>query len=224
MHTLALPKPVFSSELGPQRLLAHYELAYLIKKKDLISAGLQTASCDSSGVSGAGRRTAISNSSGLSGTCGWVGGGRGYGGFVLFYYLFFFSLDQFISFWCASPCFALRHAPISTSGMYCVVLERNTLSVSYMPLMFCAVCSFPPWQTLVFTKSNCLPFFSRSILYAHPPTRGCVWWDGGGEEGSRVLGWCVLVAGCIAPMRTVYGWFPGVPETAPAEKTPPPPT
>ena len=33
MHTLALPKSVFSSELGPQRPMAHYEQAYLIKKK-----------------------------------------------------------------------------------------------------------------------------------------------------------------------------------------------
>ena len=33
MHTLALPKSVFSFEPGPQRLLAHSELAYLIKKK-----------------------------------------------------------------------------------------------------------------------------------------------------------------------------------------------
>ena len=38
-----------------------------------------------------------------------------------------------------------------------------------------------------------------------------------------MLGWCVPVVGCIAPMRAVYGWFPGVPETAPAEKTPHPP-
>ena len=34
MHTLALPKSVFSSEVGPQRPMAHYELAYLIKKKE----------------------------------------------------------------------------------------------------------------------------------------------------------------------------------------------
>ena len=34
MHTLALPKSVFSFEPGPQRLLAHSELAYLIKKKE----------------------------------------------------------------------------------------------------------------------------------------------------------------------------------------------
>ena len=33
MHTLALPKSVFRFERGPQRLLAHSELAYLIKKK-----------------------------------------------------------------------------------------------------------------------------------------------------------------------------------------------
>ena len=33
MHTLALPKSVLSSELGPQRPMAHSELAYLIKKK-----------------------------------------------------------------------------------------------------------------------------------------------------------------------------------------------
>ena len=33
MHTLALPKSVLCIELGPQWPLAHYELAYLIKKK-----------------------------------------------------------------------------------------------------------------------------------------------------------------------------------------------
>ena len=33
MHTLALPKSVFSFELGPLRHLAHSELAYLIKKQ-----------------------------------------------------------------------------------------------------------------------------------------------------------------------------------------------
>ena len=33
MHTLALPKYVFSSELGPEWLSAHYELAFFIKKK-----------------------------------------------------------------------------------------------------------------------------------------------------------------------------------------------
>ena len=33
MHTLALPKSVLCSELGPQWRMAHYELAYLIKKK-----------------------------------------------------------------------------------------------------------------------------------------------------------------------------------------------
>ena len=34
MHTLALPKSVLCIELGPQWLMAHYELAYLIKKKN----------------------------------------------------------------------------------------------------------------------------------------------------------------------------------------------
>ena len=34
MRTLALPKSVFSFELGPQRLLALSELAYLIKKEE----------------------------------------------------------------------------------------------------------------------------------------------------------------------------------------------
>ena len=34
MHTLALPKSLFSSELGPSRHLALSQLAYLIKKKD----------------------------------------------------------------------------------------------------------------------------------------------------------------------------------------------
>ena len=33
MHTLAMPKSILSIELGPQRPLALYELAYLIKKK-----------------------------------------------------------------------------------------------------------------------------------------------------------------------------------------------
>ena len=33
MHTLALPKSVLCIELGPQWPMAHYELAYLIKKK-----------------------------------------------------------------------------------------------------------------------------------------------------------------------------------------------
>ena len=33
MHTLALLKSVLSSEPGPQRPMAHSELAYLIKKK-----------------------------------------------------------------------------------------------------------------------------------------------------------------------------------------------
>ena len=32
MHTLAMPKSVLCIELGPQWPLAHYELAYLIKK------------------------------------------------------------------------------------------------------------------------------------------------------------------------------------------------
>ena len=77
-----------------------------------------------------------------------------------FFIFFLFTFAQFISFWCVSPCFALWHAPISTSGMYWVVLERNTPSLSYMPLMFCAVCSFPPWQTLVFLLKTivCLSF------------------------------------------------------------------
>ena len=33
MHTLALPISVLCIELGPQWPMAHYELAYLIKKK-----------------------------------------------------------------------------------------------------------------------------------------------------------------------------------------------
>ena len=33
MHTVALPKSVLCIELGPQWPMAHYELAYLIKKK-----------------------------------------------------------------------------------------------------------------------------------------------------------------------------------------------
>ena len=33
MHTLALPKSVLCIEFGPQWPMAHYELAYLTKKK-----------------------------------------------------------------------------------------------------------------------------------------------------------------------------------------------
>ena len=42
MHTQALPKSVLYIELGPQRPMAHYELAYLIKIFFLNSCGAGT--------------------------------------------------------------------------------------------------------------------------------------------------------------------------------------
>ena len=63
--------------------------------------------------------------------------------------------------------------------------------------------------------------FSGSFLSAYPATRGYLCWDRGGER-SRVLVWCVPMAGCVTPMSSEGGWVPGVPESAPAEKTPPP--
>ena len=76
------------------------------------------------------------------------------GGFVLFFFSFFFlrafsfSLSSYLLVCVTGLC---RVAiTISSSGMDWVVLERRTPSLSYMPLMTCAVRSFPPWQTLVF--------------------------------------------------------------------------
>ena len=106
--------------------------------------------------------------------------------FVLFLFFFFFA--RFITFWSVLLCFAREHSPISTSGMDGVVLERNTPRLSYMPLIFCAVRSFPPWQTLVFTKTIvCLSLPAAFCPFTHP-TAGMSGGMGGETRGRECRG------------------------------------
>ena len=150
----------------------------------------------------------------------WMGGGAGcLGGFVPLFFA------EYISFWCVSPGFARWYSPISTGGMYWVVLERNTPILSYMPLLFCAVCSLPPWQALVFAKNNRLPFFLRQ-LSVRPPTHPPVgiparMGGGGGVASAGVLCACAWFLSLTRAQRVVGSR--GFRKPRRQKRTPPPP-
>ena len=140
---------------------------------------------------------------------------------------FFCSVHNY---WCASPGFARWQSPISTSGMYWVVLKRSTPSLSYMPFLSCAVRSTHLGKPLFLLKTIVCLSFSGSFLSTHPPTRGFFSWDGGGRRGRECrCGGCLWLVVSLPQERLCSShesrvWLgPGGSGDCTGRKDPPPP-